>query len=321
MRLFKMALFLVFVLCFFDSSVQAQKTDNAALRYWMSFSLMQDQPADLSMTATLEGVASGSLDWDEERLGSFIDRNMEAIEVMQRATKLPECNWALEYELGADTPVAHLAKGRVLSRLNVLYGLRMAAKGDGTRARESIQAGLRFAQHLSTGSSLFGILTAKTALLADFQGLTKMLRDRSLNAAELEPIRKAILALPETGLDWSSAVRLEAMATGLALKQLANSPNAYQRYQSLFGEPPPGPMPVVTEIAKFEGLMGRAADAMEQSPAQATTELIRVQEEFKKLNPIIKRAIPSLSRVNENREQISAERKRLLATIASYQER
>src|ERR1051326_1197051 len=135
------------------------ETRNAALRYWMAFALMQDLPADDARDKLSDRILSGQSAWDESRLGPVIDRNMEAILTMQRGAQLPDCNWGLEYDLGPEAPVAHLAKARVLARLNALYVARMCARRENAKAVEAWLDGLRFSQHLAQDAPLSGLLT------------------------------------------------------------------------------------------------------------------------------------------------------------------
>src|SRR5690349_730663 len=116
--------------CLFASTVHAQQpATNAALRYWMAFAVMQDPPADTATTDLLSRVANGSAQWDEGRLGPILDANSEALNIMGRASSLRSCDWGVEFELGPVAPIPHLAKARVLGRLNVLSGHRLAAWG------------------------------------------------------------------------------------------------------------------------------------------------------------------------------------------------
>ena len=98
---------------------------NAVLRYWMAFALMENPPVEKALPDLLDQVAAGNVPWSEEKFRVILDLNQNAIEIMQRASKLPECTWGLDLELGPSTPIAHLARGRALSRLNLLYGLRL----------------------------------------------------------------------------------------------------------------------------------------------------------------------------------------------------
>src|SRR5689334_12476559 len=79
---------------------QPQETRNAALRYWLAFAELQDPPADKVTADLLEKTAAGEVGWDEAKLGFILDQNESAIIRMQRATKLPDCDWGLEYDLG-----------------------------------------------------------------------------------------------------------------------------------------------------------------------------------------------------------------------------
>jgi hypothetical protein len=138
------------------ASAQAKRpteTRNAALRYWMAFAELRDAPSDKATTELLEKTAAGEAPWDETKLGPILDRNKEAILMMQRATKLPDCDWGLEYERGPNAAIDYAPRARVLARLNTLYGIRMAAKGEAQNAIDSWLAGIRFSQHLAKGGS------------------------------------------------------------------------------------------------------------------------------------------------------------------------
>src|SRR6266404_9691056 len=76
------------------------ETKNAALRYWMAFAELHDTGADKSIADLLGKTMSGEGAWDETKLGPIVDVNMESIGIMQRAAKLPECDWGREYSPG-----------------------------------------------------------------------------------------------------------------------------------------------------------------------------------------------------------------------------
>lgn len=62
--------------CLFTAVPAAQQsTENAALRYWMAFAVLQDAPADAATADLLQRVADGSVPWDEGRLGPILDAN------------------------------------------------------------------------------------------------------------------------------------------------------------------------------------------------------------------------------------------------------
>src|SRR5450755_2265811 len=88
-----------------------RQTRNATLRYWQAFSEMHDPPADKTAADVLEKMSAGEAAWDN-KFASVIDENEFAIEIMNRATKLPDCDWGLEYDLGPRAPIAYLPKAR-----------------------------------------------------------------------------------------------------------------------------------------------------------------------------------------------------------------
>jgi hypothetical protein len=304
--------------CGAQATVGPRPSNNAALRYWMAFAEIQDPPADREIVALLERVISGSAAWDEPRLGHVVEMNMPALEIMQRATRLPECDWGLEYELGPNTPVAHLAKARVLARLNVLYGMRQAARGEVSAAADTWLAGLRFAEHMAQGASLFGALTAKAALLTALTALRRTIPATSLDDASVQRIEQAVRRLPQFGIDWGDAIRVEAAAGTMALEQFARSPDARKSFQEAFSEPLPASVkaPSPAEIAQFQSLMERAARALQQDYV-ALPELAGLEAKIRSLNPVIDRLMPSLARVNESRRETQLARRELLDVIAN----
>src|SRR5260370_34455883 len=100
---------------------------------------------------------------------------------MQRVTKLRECDWGLEYSLGPRTPIPPFVKARALARLNTLYGIRLAARGDTPKAVETWLAGIRFSQHLARGGSLLATLVANAVLSDNLRALSKAAEGRSLD--------------------------------------------------------------------------------------------------------------------------------------------
>jgi hypothetical protein len=95
-------LILVLLTVAFTSRGNAQfqyppETKNAALRYWIAFVEMRDLPSDKATQDLLEQTLSAQALWDEKKIAPILDANKLAIDIMQRATKLPECDWGLEY--------------------------------------------------------------------------------------------------------------------------------------------------------------------------------------------------------------------------------
>lgn len=205
---------------------QAQSPTNAALRYWMAFALMKDPPADQATMELFDRVAAGTSPWDEARLGKFIDDNRDPLDMMRRATKLPSCDWGLEYELGPKTPIAHLAKARVLGRLNGAEGARLAARGQLAAAVDVWLAGIRFSQHVAREGTLIALLSARLSLSPALKSLARAASQSQLDAAHRRDIEATLNAIPQAGLDWADAMKREAdvLATAKRLDSKVNAP-------------------------------------------------------------------------------------------------
>ena len=197
--------------CLVAAGADAQPpATNAALRYWMAFAVMHDPPADQATAQLLDRVAAGTSLWDEAKLGKLLDDNREALDIMQRATTLASCDWGLEYERGPNTPIAHLAKARVLGRLNGVAGTRLAARGQLAQAVDVWLAGVRFSQHVAHDGTLISLLSARLALSPSLKSLARAASQPSLDAAHRRQIADTVRAIPDAGFDWADAMRREA---------------------------------------------------------------------------------------------------------------
>ena len=299
------------------------KSRNAALRYWMAFALMQDPPADKGTQELLESVAEGRSPWDESRLGPLLDQNRGAILTMQRATRLPECNWGLEYDLGPETPLAHLPKARVMARLNVLYGMRLAAKHDSAGAADAWLAGLRFARDIAQGGSLIGALSAKAAMTADLNAITHAVENGLLENAALQRVEHAVQALPPYGFDWGPSFSSEFFAEDLAIKQLAKSPDSKLLYKQWFGEEATasGAVPSGTVISQWHNLTLQALQAFGRPVPEGKDRLAKIQRDIASLNPALRQITPSFAHIEDARSQVETARQNLLRAIATHQRR
>lgn len=295
------------------------ETHNAALRYWLAFADLQDPPAEKATQELLEKVASGEAPWDEAKLGPILDKNEDAILSMQRATKLPECDWGLEYSRGWRASVAYAPKARVLARLNTLHGMRLAAKGNSQAAVNTWLAGIRFSQHLSRGGTLIFLLIAKTALLSNLSALTLAVQNGSLAPAEKQQVEVALRNLPETGYDWAEGMRLEEAGIEVFADELARSPEPAKLYAAAMGDEAARSfsVPTAKDRDAFHQLMLKAEDALRQPPEVAAEKLKSLQEQVSSLSPYFQQNTPSFTRPNAVRAEVSAARARLLQALAA----
>ena len=301
-------------------SAQAFKplaTRNAALRYWIAFSLMQDPPADKETSELLVKVADGSAEWDEAKLGPIVEANRDAILTMQRATRLPECDWGLEYDLGPTMPIPPYAKARVLGNLNVLYGKRQAAHGDMKGAVETWLAGVRFAEQLPQGMSLIGVLVGKAVLLTHLRALDAAALHGGLDENARAEIAKTVRALPEYGFDWSEGWRFETYAMDIALKQMMASPDPKQWYTTIVGPAPPTPfvLPTAGDMNAMQKLMDDVVAAFHLPYPAAKVKIEAIVPRLGSANPLLNWIIPNPVRTNEARGEVQAARRKLLEDL------
>jgi hypothetical protein len=294
------------------------ETSNAALRYWMAFAELKDPPSDKATQELLGKTAAGEASWDEAKLGPILDFNEDALAIFQRATKLPECDWGVEYGQGPRASIAYAPRARVMARLNTLQGMREMAKGNAQTAVDTWLAGIHFSRDVSRGGTLIFALVAKSALLANLQALSKAARDGKLSAAQKRSVNEVVRALPADGFDWSAAWTLEGSSIELLFKQLQAVPNPKALYESLSGDPAPEVLviPSLDDMAKFRNYVSRVQDALKLPPPQSAGSLEALQTELRALNPSIQRFVPSAQKVNAARQEIYANRLLLLGALS-----
>jgi hypothetical protein len=296
------------------------ETRNAALRYWLAFGEMQDPSADPDLGSLLKRTAAGEILWDESRLGAILDKNESAILRMQRATKLPECDWGVEYSDGPTASIAYAPKARVMASLNTLYGMRQSAKGDEQAAVQTWLAGIRFSQDIAKGGSLIFAIIGKLSLVPDLHAITQAVQSGKFTRAERQQIAQVVGALPESGFDWSSAEALERDAIELMLDEGKNRwQNPANAYAAIMGRdaPPNRAFPTGSERAAFHKFASSVVEAFQLPPEQTQTKLPALEQTLKSLNLFYAELVPSLPRANDARLEIAAARQQLLQSVSA----
>lgn len=135
-------------------------------------------------------------------------------------------------------------------------------------------------------------------------------------------IRTAVAAVPETGFAWDAALRAEHVALDVWVVQLAAAPDFAGAYQRAAGSPPPAglSLPPASAVAGFGRFMTAAAEAFRLAPERTRSALPGLDAGLKELHALYQSLIPSLTRVNDTRTEIQAERDRLLAILSSPNE-
>jgi hypothetical protein len=293
-------------------------TKNAALRYWIAFAEMKDLPADKPTQELLEKTLSAQALWDEKKIAPILDANKFAIDIMQRATKLPDCDWGLEYQQGASASIAYAPRARALSRLNTLEGMRQLASGNSQSATDTWLAGVRFSQDLAHGGSLIFALMAKNALLSNLRTLTLAATNGQLTAAERQQVTAAIRALPADAFDWSAAWGLESATLDQSLHELQSASDPRGLYQQVMGSPAPakGLPPSVQDIHDFDAYMRAVQSALKESPEKSKAALEGLEAKRTALPEVEQQMIPNPQKSNQARIDIAQARAELLQALA-----
>jgi hypothetical protein len=190
----------------------AALTENAALRYWSGFSEVQDSGITDQQAKELNAILDGTAPYDDSKYKDLLEKNALALEIMARATSLPNCDWGLDYGLGHDVPVDYARKALVLGRLNVLYAFHLLKTGNKDGAVRALAAGLRFSHDVGNGGSLFATLVAKDLLTSHLRAVAGALRLEQLSTSQRSQLQTAVARVGE-GLDWPMAAKrdLEAL--------------------------------------------------------------------------------------------------------------
>lgn len=293
------------------------ETRNAALRYWQAFAELKDPPADQGIQMEMQKVLSGEEPWNEAKLGAIVVANEIALGIMQRATKLPECEWGVEYNRGPEASIAFVPRAHVLGRLNTLHGIREMAQGHPQAAVDAWLAGIRFSQDLMKGGSLIFALTAKSVLLQEFQPLTIEAKEGRLSRAQKKQLYAAVKALPEDVFDWSLAWEMDEAGADVFFAEMQRTQNPTGLYERLMGEPAPkGCVPPSSQQVKlYHEYMADVTLALRLPPETTKQRLAELDAKAKGICEAIRNSIPSPQQVNLARIEIITAREALLQTL------
>src|SRR6266446_837259 len=181
------------------------ETDNAALRYWFALAKVQEPPDDEATRRLFGETITGRVAWDEAKLGPVLDSNLDALRSMQRATKLPVCNWGFDYRNGAKNPLWFGMRARLLSHLNALQGIREMAHGNSRTAVDTWLAGVHFGQDVSPSGPVIAALIAHAIILDNLHPLRDSAREGKLNKEQKTELSVVVETIPEDGFDWGRA--------------------------------------------------------------------------------------------------------------------
>lgn len=284
------------------------ETDNAALCYWFALAQVCELPNDDATQHLFGAVLTGQTAWDEAKLGPILDSNLDAIQTMQRATKLPECNWGFDYRHGAWMPVWFGMRARLLSQLNQLQGKREMARGDSQTAVDTWLAGIHFADDFSRSGPVIVALIAHAMILDNLQPLRDSARQGKLSERQKAELSVAVKAMPEDGFDWAAAWGMEFAIGGVHLQEW----RATRGRHSAAGTPETD-----DQIRAWEEYMLAAQAALRLPPNEAKPQINDLESRLLHLAKVERISVLSVRQSNDARLRIATMREELLQALAS----
>lgn len=257
--------FLVFVLastCCAASSRGGQHpgSDNAALRYWSAFSVMQDSAITHEQAAQMTSILDGKARYDDSTFAQLVKNNQLSLQIMARAAALPVCDWGLDPSFGSDEPVEYVRKALVLGRLNVLDALHLMSAGDPDAAATTLAAGLHFSKDVANGGTLFAAVVSDALISEHLRAVALVAGSGKLSAAQRSELQRAVARLGSDGIDWVSAIHREFQVLGDQFRGNAQASAAVTRIDSAYAQALENP----SKASALEQAIREAPDAVRQ---------------------------------------------------------
>jgi hypothetical protein len=186
-----------------NAVASAYPPDNAAILYYKAFMLLQE-PENVSpevMADFMDGKIKSN-----EQIRGYLKYNQPAIEILEEASKIEKCRWALDPSKGFDLPMPELAKARKAAFLLVTDAQKLTEDGNIKEAFNRCLTAHRMANHVSSDdlliSNLVGIAihaksdkTIKNILsrTTNSPEVLAWLKEQNLAVSQKQPSLKAIL--------------------------------------------------------------------------------------------------------------------------------
>ncbi len=277
------------------------ETDNAALRYWYALAEVQEPPNDNASQHLFGETVAGRAAWDEKKLGPILDSNRDALRTMQRATKLPVCDWGFDYRNGAAFRPWIGMRAALLSHLNKLQGIREMAYGDSRTAVDTWLAGVHFGQDVSRSGPVIAALIAHAIILDNLNALRDSARQGKLNEEQKKELSVVVKTMPEDGFDWGAAWGVE-FAIGdqfLRESQTADKPESDDK------------------IRAYEEYMLAAQAALRDPPAETKSRIADLESKLRGLGKAEQNLIPDIRVTNEARIRLATAHQELMQALST----
>ena len=316
-----LAPFLAIALATGSAPAQAKyppESNNAALRYWAALDEMSDNPYSEEATRKmLSAVMKGETAWNEDKMGPVLDVYADSIQTMQRGTKLPDCNWGLDYQLGNLNLVQLMMRSRGLEQLNTVEGVRQLAKGDSKAAVETWKAGIRFSQDLGRGGPVIHAMVASAMLTDELHAVANYAGPGKLPEAQREELYAAVKAMPVDGFDWGVSWGVETAMGQEWLGKLRTMDDPGGYYKRIGMQVPKGVPPSEQDVEKYSEFMLAAQGALREPPEKAKPLVEDLESRESKLGEVLQLRIGDPVMCNESRGKLAEAREHVLQALSA----
>lgn len=169
------------------AALAVDSKDNAALRYWRAFALVDADKAEAVNTVGRDALGAAEFTLtDETALG--VIRDDDLIDRLIGAADLPECDFAIEYERGIGALLPHLGPMRTGATALLLRARFDIAHGDQAHAAACIAAAIRSAEHIVGDGVLISSLVSASIIER-----TRPVVDAAVNSGHLNTEQRAVL--------------------------------------------------------------------------------------------------------------------------------
>jgi hypothetical protein len=184
--------------------------ENAALRYWRAFALMDDDLTTLVNEAS-ESLDAASFNASPE-LRKAIGDASNVIDQLMLGASMERCDFGVDRDLGIEALLPHLQPIRIAARLLLIDARLHVEIGDTSGAAARIATAFRLAQHAAQDDVVISSLVS-AAMVSQARAVTERLLDNGdLNDDARATIRHAVASF---GIDdpfhAEAAVRSEAI--------------------------------------------------------------------------------------------------------------
>jgi hypothetical protein len=190
-----------------NAAVSAYPPDNAAMLYYKAFMLLQESrnvPPEV-MADFMDGKIKSN-----EQIRGYLKDSQPAIKILEEATKIEKCQWALDHSKGFDLPMPELAKARRSTFLLVTDAQKLTEDGNIKEAFNRCLTAHRMANHISSDDLLISNLVG-IAIHAKSDKTIKNILSRTSNSAEmLTWLKSGIIAVSQKQPSLKTVLKTES---------------------------------------------------------------------------------------------------------------